>query len=461
MLTLGIDSSTQGTKAVVYDMAAGRVVASAAVNYGKDLPEFGSPDGFLPNADPRVRRANPAMWVKGLELVLARLRDGGAPMGEIAAVGGDAQQHATVFLTENGVERLRSGGVECSCFSRKESPIWMDSSTGAEVSALDARFGEALRARTGSPAIERFAAAQVMKFIKEEPDAWARTVRVHLLSSYLTSVLTGTDAPIETGDGAGMNLLNLQTLAWDADICGFVAPDLLAKMPRLHKPGDAPLRLAERFAAFGLKPDIPVAPFTGDNPASLVGCGAATPGCAVISLGTSDTFFAAMPEFHTDPDGYGHVFGNPAGGFMSLSCFKNGSLARDRVRRDCGADWTFFDETAFALTPPGNGGKRAFPYFETELTPKHDATGIEANFDWDAAAPEVKIRAVVEGQIANMRERTRWIGDFATIYVTGGASRSKGILATIREIFGAEVRTLDVPDSAAVGGAILAARAVR
>ena len=300
MLTLGIDSSTQGTKAVVYDTATGCVVASAAVNYGKDLPEFGSPDGFLPNADPLVRRANPAMWVKGLELVLSRLRDGGAPMGEIAAVGGDAQQHATVYLTENGVEGLRSGGVESSWFSRKESPIWMDSSTGAEVAALDARFGEALRARTGSPAIERFAAAQVMKFIKEEPDAWARTARVHLLSSYLTSVLTGTDAPIETGDGAGMNLLNLQTLAWDADICGFVAPDLLAKLPRLHKPGDAPLRLAERFAAFGLKPGIPVAPFTGDNPASLVGCGAAEPGCAVISLGTSDTFFAAMPEFRTE-----------------------------------------------------------------------------------------------------------------------------------------------------------------
>ena len=460
MLTLGIDSSTQGTKAVVYDTDEGRVVASAAVNYGKDLPEFGSPDGFLPNADPLVRRANPAMWVKGLELVLSRLRDGGAPMGEIAAVGGDAQQHATVFLTENGVDGLRSGGVESSWFSRKESPIWMDSSTGAEVAALDARFGEALRARTGSPAIERFAAAQVMKFAKEEPEAWARTARVHLLSSYLTSVLTGADAPIETGDGAGMNLLNLQTLAWDEEICEFAASGLLAKLPRIHKPGDAPLKLAERFAEFGLKPGILVAPFTGDNPASLVGCGAATPGCAVISLGTSDTFFAAMPDFRTDPDGYGHVFGNPAGGFMSLSCFKNGSLARDRVRRDCGADWTFFDETAFTLTPSGNDGRRAFPYFETELTPKHDATGIEANFDWDAAAPEVKIRAVVEGQIANMRERTRWIGDFKTIYVTGGASRSKGILATIREIFGAEVRTLDVPDSAAVGGALLAAQAV-
>ena len=448
MLTLGIDSSTQGTKAVVYDTDEGRVIASAAVNYGKDLPEFGSPDGFLPNADPLVRRANPAMWVKGLELVLSRLRDGGAPMGEIAAVGGDAQQHATVYLDADGN------------YSRAESPIWMDSSTGTEVAALDARFGEALRARTGSPAIERFAAAQVMKFAKEDPEGWSRTARVHLLSSYLTSVLDGEDAPIETGDGAGMNLLNLQTLAWDEEICEFAASGLLAKLPRIHKPGDAPLKLAERFAEFGLKPGILVAPFTGDNPASLVGCGAATPGCAVISLGTSDTFFAAMPDFRTDPDGYGHVFGNPAGGFMSLSCFKNGSLARDRVRRDCGADWTFFDETAFTLTPSGNDGRRAFPYFETELTPKHDATGIEANFDWDAAAPEVKIRAVVEGQIANMRERTRWIGDFKTIYVTGGASRSKGILTTIREIFGAEVRTLDVPDSAAVGGALLAARAV-
>ena len=449
MLSLGIDSSTQGTKAVVYDSEADKVVASAGVNYGRDLPEFSSPDGFLPNADTRVRRANPDMWVHGLDLVLLRLKESGAPMGEIAAVGGDAQQHATVCLDAEGK------------FSRRECPIWMDSSTGAEVAALDARFGRALRDRTGSPAIERFAAAQIMKFAREEPEAYARTVRVHLLSSFLTSLLAGEDAPVDIGDGAGMNLLDLRTLEWDAETCEFAAPGLAAKLPRIHRPGDAPLRLAERFAAFGLRPGIPVAPFTGDNPASLVGCGAEKPGCAVISLGTSDTFFAAMPTFRTDPDGFGHVFGNPCGGFMSLSCFKNGSLARDRVRRECGVDWPFFDETAFALTPPGNDGRRAFPYFETELTPKHDATGIEANFDWESAPAEVKIRAVVEGQVANMRERTRWIGDFDTIYVTGGASRSKGILSAVREIFGAEVRTRDVPDSAAVGGARLAAIAAQ
>ena len=449
MLTLGIDSSTQGTKAVVLDAGTGRVVASASVGYGRDLPEFGSPDGFLPNADPRVRRAAPGMWLRGLDLALERLRDSGAPMGEIEAVGGDAQQHATVYLAADG------------SFSRAESPIWMDSSTSAEVAALDARFGGALRERTGSPAIERFAAAQAMKFSREDPEGWARTARVHLLSSFLTSYLAGEDAPVDVGDGAGMNLLNLKTLEWDAEICEFAAPGLLAKLPRVARPGDAPLRLAARFAQYGLRPGIPVAPFTGDNPASLVGCGAEEPGCAVISLGTSDTFFAAMRDFRTDPDGFGHVFGNPAGGFMSLSCFKNGSLARERVKDECGVDWKFFDETAFDLTPPGNGGRRAFPYFEPEITPRHDATGIEANFDWASAPSETRIRAVVEGQIANMRERTRWIGDFSKVFVTGGASRSRGIRGVIESIFGAKAQTLEVADSAAVGGARLAAKCLR
>lgn len=455
MLTLGIDSSTQGVKAVVWDVAAGKVVFSAAVNYGRDLPRYGSPDGFLPNADVLVRHADPRMWVEGLELVLAKLQASGCPMGDIAAIGGDAQQHASVYLES----------LEPLVFSRSTSPIWMDSSTSAECAALDGKFGSRLQADTGSPAIERFAGPQIMKFAKAEPEGYAKTARIHLLSSFLASSLVGEVMPIDMGDGAGMNLLNLKTGDWDAEICEFTAPGLKAKLPPVKQSNNlksSTRPLLARFAKYGLKPGIPVVPFTGDNPASLVGCFAEKPGTAVISLGTSDVFFAAMDSFHTDPDGYGHVFGNPMGGFMSLSCFKNGSLARDRIRKELGVDWAFFDETAWngpKLDVEGEP-RRAFPFFEAEITPKHAATGIEANFDWASAASETKIRAIVEGQIANMYERTRWIGDFETIKVTGGASRSRGIRETIASIFKAKVEAIDVPDSAAVGGARLAARAL-
>lgn len=468
MYTLGIDSSTQSIKALVYDTEAKAVVTTVSVNFGKELPEFGSPDGFIPNADALIRRANPLMWLAGIDRVLAKLQ-AAFDTSRIAAIGGDGQQHGSVCLNAQWPTALASLAPSKSlaeqiapCLSRKFSPIWMDSSTSAECRALDGKFGQSLQRRTGSPAIERFTGPQIMKFAAEERAAYDATSRIHLVSSFLASVLAGADAPIDTGDGAGMNLLNLETLSWDEEICAFAAPGLVEKLPRVARPGEnATLSLSPYFEKFGLHAGIPIVPFTGDNPASLVGTGADKPGVAVISLGTSDVFFAAMSHFRTDPAGYGHVFGNPTGGFMSLACVKNGSLAREKIRAMLNADYEFFDETAFELTPPGNNGKRAFPFFETEITPVHDATGIEANFDWDSSRSEEKVRAVIEGQIANSYERTRWIGKFDTIRVTGGASRSKGIRDVIAAIFGARVETLDVPDSAALGGAILAARAAQ
>ena len=144
------------------------------------------------------------------------------------------------------------------------------------------------------------------------------------------------------------------------------------------------------------------------------------------------------------------------------ACIKNGSLAREKVRSLVGCDYAFFDEGAFEEVAKAGGAERlrAFPYFEEEITPKHAATGVEADFDWNGAGAAEKVVSVIRGQVLNMFERTRWIGTFDTIRVTGGASRSKGIRDTIAAVFGAKVETLDVPDSAALGGAILAARLV-
>lgn len=468
MYTLGIDSSTQSVKALVWDPAAGKVAASVSVNFGKELPEFNCKDGFLPNDDALVKEADPRLWLAALDKVLLKLKDA-FDTSKIDAIGGDGQQHGSVYLNAAWPAALSSlSAAKCpsslvdafaGVFSRERAPIWMDSSTTAECRDLDAKFGKSLQERTGSPAIERFTGPQIMKFARRNPELWAKTEKVHLVSSFLCSVLAGADAPIDTGDGAGMNLLNLADMKWDAEICDFTAPGLLGKLPSVALPGEkTSLALAPYFAKYGLRAGIPVVPFTGDNPASLVGTGADKPGIAVVSLGTSDTFFAAMPQFKTDPNGYGHVFGNPSGGCMSLACFKNGSLAREKVRALVGCDYKFFDETSFEKVPMDD--RRAFPYFESEITPIHPATGIEANFDWNAADDAVKVVSVIRGQIGNMFERTRWIGKFDTIRVTGGASRSKGIRDTIAAIFDAKVETLDVPDSAAVGGAILAARAL-
>ena len=115
--------------------------------------------------------------------------------------------------------------------ARRLAPIWMDHSTGAECAELDDRFGTRLQKVTGSPAIERFTGPQLRRFARREPEAWRETAEVHLVSSFLASVLAGKSMPVDFGDGAGMNLLNLETLEWDPEFADFTAPELLRKLP--------------------------------------------------------------------------------------------------------------------------------------------------------------------------------------------------------------------------------------
>lgn len=466
---LGFDSSTQGLKAIVIDPEQGAVVATETVSFGRDLPQYGCPEGYLPNTDPLVRRSSPLMWADALDLVLRRLREKGVPLDRVAAVSGAGQQHGSVYLTAKASAVLPALSPDQplaeqieSCLSRSEAPIWMDSSTHAECVEIAGAVGPRLQADTGSPAIERFTGPQIRKFWKEDPKAYGRTDRIHLVSSFMASLLIGGHAPIDHGDGAGMNLLNLHSLDWDAEIAEATAPELIRRLPPVLPSAGIAGTLHPYFAQYGLRAGIPVVRWTGDNPSSLVGLGATQPGVAVISLGTSDTVFAAMARMHTDPAGCGHVFGNPAGGFMSLICFKNGSLARERIKEEAGVDWDFFGGRAFRETVPGQDGNLMLPYFIPEITPLALTAGVRRRgskeFVAGQAGPAAAVRAIVESQALSMRLHSAWIGRFTTLRVTGGASRSPGLLQTLADVFQAKVETIALPDSAALGAALRAAQ---
>ena len=102
----------------------------------------------------------------------------------------------------------------------------------AEITAAMGGAGR-LAQLTGSRAFERFTGPQIRRFAKQEPAAYARDrSRIHLVSSFLASLLVGRDAPIDPGDGSGMNLMDLGAAAWwTAAQSTATAPDLAAKTP--------------------------------------------------------------------------------------------------------------------------------------------------------------------------------------------------------------------------------------
>jgi xylulokinase len=450
---LGFDSSTQSLTAIVIDVDGddrASLVWESQLNFEKDLPEFGTRHGVLPNDDPRVAEAPPAMWVAALEMMFGRLAASGLDLSRIAAISGSAQQHGTVYLDANGR------------FTRAASPIWMDASTSVECTEItDALGGDAAAAAlTGSRVFERFAGPQIRRFWKRDPEAYARTHRIHLISSFLCSQLLGRDAAIDPGDGSGMSLMSLGERRWSARALAATAPDLADKLPAIA-PSDAVLgTLAPRWQArYGL-PAARIVTWTGDNSSSLVGTGVVEEGALAISLGTSDTIFGVMTAPRVSANGEGHVFGAPTGDYMGITVFANGSLAREHIRDTFGMDWAAFSR-ALRSRPPGNGGAMLIPWFGPEITPQvTDAQPVRYRIAEDDAAGNV--RGVVEGQMMAMANHSAWMGvSPKTIYATGGASGNPDVLQVMADVFDATVYKSPVTNSACLGSALRAWHADR
>ena len=207
-------------------------------------------------------------------------------------------------------------------------------------------------------------------------------------------------------------------------------------------------------------PAARVVAWSGDNPCSLVGTGLVRAGIVAISLGTSDTIFGIMTSPRPSDDGTGHVFVSPTGAYMGMSVFKNGSLARERVRDEYGMDWPAFS-AALARTPAGNRGATMLPWFDPEITPLVLEPGVRRH-ELDLADADANVRAIVEAQMMSLALHSRWMGvTISTIYATGGASANRDVLQIMADVFDAEVLQLETGNSAALGAALRAFHADR
>lgn len=447
MLYAGFDCSTQSLSVVVIDVAGSKrdVVFRDELTFDTDLPEFGARHGVTFTEAGGVVHSSPLLWSAALDAMLCRLSRN-IDCRRLKAISGSAQQHGSVYC-----------GASPDVLTRRTSPIWMDSSTAQQCAEIESALGgaDALAQLTGSRAFPRFTGPQIRKFATSEPDAYARTARIHLVSSYLASVLTDHHAPIDHADGSGMNLMDLRTRAWADRALDATAPGVREKLPPLVPSSTAIGALAPAWQARFTRPAVKIVAWSGDNPCSLVGTGLVIEGQLGISLGTSDTIFGPMRRPRVSEDGTGHVFASPTGEYMGITVFRNGALARERVRDQFGLDWKGFS-AALAATEPGNRGALMLPWFEPEITPPvpHPFVTLRGLDDSD---PARHVRALIEAQMMALAQHSRWMGVRPdTIYATGGAAANREILQVMADVFDAEVYQFESTDAAALGAALRA-----
>ena len=468
-LYLGLDSSTQSLTAVLIDIDLSRIVYQQSLNFSAQLSHYRTDNGVLPDGDPAVVHAPPLMWVEALDRLLLQLQADGCAMEAIIAVAGSAQQHGSVYLNDAFDPRLKKLRPDFALhqqlsdlFSRKTTPIWMDSSTGSQCAGITAAFGGAdqLNAATGSVAMERFSGAQIKKFAELEPQAYAKTAKIALVSSFMASLLAGRHVSIDYSDASGMNILDIRNRTWHPTALAVCGENLKEKLTPAIDPTVSLGEISNYFVGrYGFNPRCQILPWCGDNPSSLIGLGLVESGMTAISLGTSDTCFGVMQQLPEQMSPWANTFITPANNYMSLLCFKNGSLARERVRQQFNLSWDGFS-AGIKSTPPGNRGAMMLPWFDSEIVPRIKNPGVK-RFDLAEDDLAGNCRAVIEAQMMAMCHHADQAGLKPTaIRATGGGSHNRVILQIMADIFAAPVDRMETTNSAALGAALRAVKAI-
>jgi xylulokinase len=311
----------------------------------------------------------------------------------------------------------------------------------------------------------------------------------------LPSLFLGFIAPVEVSDASGMNLMDVLSGKWDERLlqaCG--GPELRTKIGPEPVSGGTVLGKVTSWwvERWGFHPgkrhqnrtydrecransctsDCVVTPFTGDNPATMVAL--STPGDAVLSLGTSTTFLLAIAPSDTPPARFttSHLLAHPTtiGAHIAMLCYKNGSLAREKVRNEyANGDWARFNELVSAM-PPGNDGYWGLYFPLPEIIPPNVVGSFYFKSKDDTATPTpietlpgtAHPRAILESQLLSIRARVAAILQQDAprprrLVLTGGASMNPTIRQLAADLFGIPAYVAeDTSEAAATGGALLA-----
>ncbi|RST14300.1 xylulokinase [Streptomyces sp. WAC05374] len=427
---IGVDSSTQSTKAVVVDASSGRVLAT-----GRAAHTVTGTAG--------ARESDPEQWWRALAEAVARAL-AGLDARAVTGIAVAGQQHGLVTLDASG-RPLRP------------ALLWNDTRSAPQAAALTAKLGaEGWLARTGSVPVASMTAAKWRWLCEHEPRTARAAAAVRLPHDFLTERLSGT-AATDPGDASGTCWYSPATGAYDSGLLDLLELDA-ALLPAVAPTGATRAGSLTAAAAreLGLPEGIAVAAGTGDNMAAAVGLGLGGQGLLdhpVVSLGTSGTVFAATRTRPATAALAGFAATDGAGVHLPLGCTLNCTLAVDKVAALLGLD----REDAV----PG-GEAVLLPYLDGERTPDlPHASGLLTGLR-HATTRQQLLGAAYEGAVFTVLRALDALprtGEDVPLRLIGGGARGRTWVETVRRLSGRPVVLPRATELVALGAAALAAGA--
>lgn len=440
MYVIGIDTGTQGTKTLVFDLEKAAVVAESSESY--EMIE-GLPEGH--------REQDPALWIKAVDHTMRDcLKQLGDEVSRVAAIGVSGQQHGLVVLDrENNIIR--------------PAKLWCDTSTTNQCEEIARAFGGApgLIELAGNPMLPGYTAPKILWLKQNEPENFQRIETVLLPHDFINYWLTGVKR-MEPGDASGTGFFDVRNRRWCREIIDFIDPALHQALPEIGSSLDVHGTIRPELAkAWGLNPHVLVSAGGGDNMMGAIGTGNVTSGQVTVSLGTSGTIYGVHHQPLIDPQGEVAAFCDSANQWLPLVCTMNATVVTEAVRKHYGWDHERM-EREVASAPIGSEGLMMLPYFQGERTPSlPEGCGVLHGLTLTNYKEANIMRAAMEGVSMSIGYGMLRLCELGFkpkgIRITGGGSKSAFWRQMISDVLGLPLVKLKTDEGAALGAALQAA----
>jgi xylulokinase len=417
---LGVDSSTQSTKALLVDAADGTVVERRSAPH------------------PPGTEVDPHAWLQAFDATTGDL------LARAAAVGVAGQQHGMVARDDAG-EPVR------------DALLWNDTRSAEAATDLIAEHGgpQACADAIGSVLVASFTATKLRWLRDHEPSAAARVADVLLPHDYVSlhACTQGTAPFTDRGDASGTGYFSTATGEWRPDLAAAALGHDIA-LPRVVAPGGV---------AGETTGGAVVSAGTGDNMGAALGL-TLEPGDVVLSVGTSGVASTVSRSPVADGTGVVTGFADATGGFLPMVTTMNAAGILDLQSALLGVDHDGL--SALALdAPAGANGVTLLPYYGGERTPNRPHavgtwTGLSAattRADLARAAFEALLCALADAVDELVRHTDQ---SPRRLLMIGGATASPALRTLAPMILGRPVTFLPAGEYVARGAARQAAWAL-
>lgn len=439
-LVLGIDSSTQSTKAELRRLDTGDLVASGRGTH---------PPTAEANSRPGLSEQDPEAWWAALRKALEPLAE---HLPGVCSVSVAGQQHGLVMLDINGTP-LRA------------AKLWNDTESAPQAAAMLSALGpSAWAGAVGSVPVASFTVTKLAWVAEHEPDLLDRAAHLLLPHDYLTFRLLGgpgrTRPVTDRGDASGTGWWSPGDREYRPDLLEAIGldPALVDRFPRVLGPLDVAGEIGDND--LGLPPSALVAPGTGDNMAGALGIGLGV-GDVAVSLGTSGTAYAASATPTADTTGAVAGFADATGRYLPLIATLNATKVSNWMANVLGLDAPSLAALALEAAP-GSDGTVLVPYLDGERTPNRPtATGRIVGLR-TSTSRAVLARAAHEGVVCGLLDGVDSLANAGVqldgrMLLIGGGARSAAYRAVVADLADLPVVVPDIDEAVAAGACVQAA----